>query len=94
MHKLYEKLKTGKVVFQKLQMPGIVAHAWLVVDMQNTDDGYLLDIIDSNHGSIKTYRYEKGMTNFYYFGFGNFVPYTEQKGEEKRLRKIASKFCK
>jgi hypothetical protein len=65
MDELYDQVQKGEVVYQKLQLQGIDAHAWLVIGMVKTRDGYTLKIIDSNF-PLETidYVYQKGMTNF------------------------------
>jgi hypothetical protein len=92
MDELYERVQKGEVVYQMLQMPGIVAHAWLVVGMEKTADGYKLTVIDSNTGT-DTFTFRTGMTTFPYHGWYKFVPYTGQVKEEKKLMNKMSKFC-
>jgi hypothetical protein len=92
MDELYDRVSKGEVVYQMLQMPGVIAHAWLVSGMEKTDDGYKLQIIDSNIGNDE-YTYRKGMTQFNYMGYYHFVPYTGQQGEEKKLMSKMTEFC-
>ena len=84
---------SDEVVYQKLQMPGVTAHAWLVLGMTQTSNGYRLLVLDSNTYSPDTYYYEKGMTSFGYHGFTNFVPYTGKTKEENKLKSIVAKDC-
>ncbi len=94
MHALYDLVEVQKqVVYQKLQMPGIVAHAWLVIGMRPTSNGYSLTVIDSNYFGPTTHTYRKGMTNMPYGGGNHFVPYTEYQAEGQRLRDIVSRHC-
>lgn len=93
MDDLYALVGEGDVVYQRLQLPGIASHAWLVVDMEKTAGGYKIYIIDSNTYSIDTYEYRQGDTSFSYWG-DNFVPYTGKTKEEQRLQKILNKSCK
>lgn len=92
MDELYERVSKGEVVYQMLQMPGVVAHAWLVTGMEKTDDGYRLEVVDSNVGTDH-YVYRQGMTTFNYQGWYKFVPYTGQLGEERKLQDKVSEFC-
>lgn len=92
MDELYERVSRGEVVYQMLQMPGVVAHAWLVTGMEITADGYQLTVIDSNIGK-DTYVFRRGMTRFNYLGWYRFVPYTGETKEEEKLRKKLTDFC-
>lgn len=94
MNELYERIQKGEVVYQKLQMPGITAHAWLVVGMEKVSDGYLLEVLDSNsYRGPDVYKYTVGMESFRYYG-DDFVPYTGKSKEERRLRRILNRECK
>lgn len=92
MDELYERVQRGEVVYQMLQMPGVVAHAWLVTGMEKTSDGYKLEVIDSNSGTDH-YTFRNGMTTFNYMGWYKFVPYTGQLGEEQKLNSKLVEFC-
>lgn len=95
MDELYEYVVLeDNIAYQKLQLPGVVAHAWLVVDVHKDGSGYELEVIDSNYTGTQTWRYREGMTNFNYGGFGEFTPYTEQKRELRTLKKVAQRFCR
>jgi hypothetical protein len=83
-----------KIAYNKLQIKGITAHAWLVVDMRRDHNGYELDIIDSNYGYVQTYKYTQGMQSFYHGYYGDFVPYLEQTREQTKLEKTVTQFCK
>lgn len=93
MDELFARVQNGEVVYQKLQMPGVVAHAWLVLGMTQTAAGYRLLVLDSNTYTPDTYDYEKGMTSFDYHGFTHFVPYTGKTKEETKLKRIVAEDC-
>ncbi len=95
MDNLYKQVSQGDVVYQKLQIKGIVAHAWLVIGMTKVANGYDLEVIDSN-SPVRTqaYRYREGDTSFYHYYYGNFVPYTGHNRELNKLKKKVKKFCK
>jgi len=93
MEELYVRIQNGEVVYQKLQLPGIVAHAWLVVGMEPIANGYDLHVLDSNFFGVQTHRYYFGDTSLNYFGMGNFVPYTEMTKEERRMRRLVESEC-
>lgn len=95
MDDLYEYVAVQKnVAYQKLQLPGVVAHAWLVTDMHKTPSGYDLVVHDSNYYGTRTIPYKVGMTQFHYRSFGEFVPYTERKRELRGLKKVVRRFCR
>lgn len=94
MDELYADVSSGEVVFQILQIKGIDAHAWLVIDMKKTYSGYELKVVDSNFPlETKTYFYEEGMTNFNNYYYGDFVGYTYKSKEDSRLQKRVEKIC-
>jgi len=96
MEKLYQDVVVNKnIIYQKLQLKGITAHAWLVVDMQKTVNGYDLNVIDSNSpSSTNVYHYQYGNTSFQNYYYGKFVPYTGNMKELKKLKKAINKTCR
>ncbi len=95
MDDLYEYVAiNNNIAYQKLQMPGIVSHAWLVVDVDKTPGGYDLHIHDSNFYGVVNFKYNQGMTNFTYVDRSPFVPYTEQERELRNVKTVASRFCR
>ena len=95
MDELYEQVSAGDVVYQKLQIKGITAHAWLVIDMVKTAKGYELSVVDSNYpSSTNSFNFEHGDTSLYSYSYGNFVPYTGKDSELSRLKSIVRKYCK
>lgn len=95
MDELYEYVKVeGNIAYQKLQIKGVDAHAWLVADMERTAKGYDLKVLDSNYQRTQVYKYKEGMTSFYHSYYGNFVPYTERKREYRKVLKTVKKYCK
>jgi hypothetical protein len=95
MDELYEEVvENNDVAYQVLQIKGVVAHAWLVVDMERTANGYNIQVIDSNYMTPTTYSYRHGMTNLRSPYWGQFVPRTGKKSEMNKMKKIVSKFCK
>lgn len=91
MDELYLEVANGRIPYQMLQMKGITAHAWLVVDMKKTDYGYDLRVHDSNYRGTYTVSYEKGMTHVSDY---EAVPYTSRNELEYAAYKTALKnFC-
>jgi hypothetical protein len=93
MDDLYSMVVEGKVVYQKLQIPGIVSHAWLVLGMTPTADGYELLVHDSNFLDLKRHTYRYGMRNMPYVSDQVFVPYSEQRLELTRLERVVTNYC-
>lgn len=94
MDELYQQVSQGDIVYQKLQIKGIVAHAWLVIGMEKTRDGYELFVIDSNSPySTQKYTYTLGDESFYHHYYGEFAPYTGQNRELDRIKSAAKEFC-
>jgi hypothetical protein len=95
MDELYQYVEVkGNIAYQKLQLKGIVAHAWLVVSMKKTTNGYVLSVIDSNNPSqTESYTYSNGDTNFSYQGYGEFTPYLEREKELENVQKTIRKTC-
>jgi hypothetical protein len=96
MDDLYQRVVVGKqVILDKLQMPGIDAHAWLVLDMTKTDTGYTLHIIDSNLPDQTTdISYTLGDTYLTLpYGF-TFVPYVDYSGDLTKIASSVAKYCR
>lgn len=95
MDELYHLVQVEKrVIYQKLQMPGIMAHAWLVISMEKTGDGYLLTIVDSNFPQdVLQHRYRNGDTELNYHGKATFVPYTSRSNDEKKFAQLQRDYC-
>ena len=95
MDELYDYVKVqGNIAYEKLQIDGIDAHAWIVGDMERTSRGYDLKVLDSNYQQTQVYKYRRGMTSFHHNYYGTFVPYLERKREYKKVLKTVSKYCK
>jgi hypothetical protein len=95
MDKLFKYVSVNdNIAYQKLQMKGIDAHAWLVYDMDKTRHGYKIKVIDSNSYSTRTINYTNGDTSIYDPWYGNIIPYTGRKLELKKAKRAIKKFCK
>lgn len=95
MDELYDYVEVrGNIAYQKLQMKGITAHAWLVINMKKVPGGYDLEVIDSNTPYQTTaYNYRSGMKSFNHWMFGEFVPYTERSKELNKVKNAMLKKC-
>lgn len=95
MDDLYEYVvEEQNLAYQMLQMRGIVAHAWLVLDMEKLSDGYALKVLDSNARSTQRIVYRYGQTHIMHSWYGRFVPITGKKAELRRIKKAVKKYCK
>lgn len=94
MNNLFIRISQGEIVFQKLQIKGITAHSWLVIGMNPTEDGYLLEVIDSNSKELSYQSYVRGERSLHHKRYKNFVPYTENVLEEVRIKRVHEQFCR
>ncbi|MBA7637135.1 Peptidoglycan glycosyltransferase MrdB [subsurface metagenome] len=99
MDNLFKEVRTeNKIVYQKLQQPGIRAHSWLVFDMKKTSDGYVLRTTNSSSSNMKVAHYKIGDQYFRHrFGiisYYTFVPYTEFENELKKIRAAQERYCR
>ena len=93
MDELYEYVEVeGNLAYQMLQIKGIDAHAWLVLNMKKTSNGYKMEVLDSNYSSTNTISYTYGQERIR--SYGGLVPITGKKRELKRLKKAVKKYCK
>lgn len=95
MHVLFNYVEgQKKIAYQKLQLKGITAHAWLVIGMRASDNGFHIGYIDSNMPRYsQNYTYQFGDKSFFINGYDYFVPYLEFTREESRLSVVAQSFC-
>jgi hypothetical protein len=95
MSELYEYVTVkGNIAYEKLQIKGIVAHSWLVINMKKVTDGYDLEVIDSNSQYQTTiYKYRYGQTSFSHWAYGEFVPYLERANELDKVNDAILKVC-
>ncbi len=95
MDELYREVEIrGNIAYQKLQIKGITAHAWLVVKVKPEDNGYLLEVLDSNYPrATNFYRYRYGNTHFTHMYYGDFTPYLEETKEMGRINSTIVSTC-
>jgi hypothetical protein len=110
LEKVYSQFQESEgPLVQVLQMPGVMAHAWIINDMKKLNDTeYSLEIIDSNNpNKVTKYIVSSDQTNFaplrkfngyadtgYLDYYGDFVGYTYFNRELKNIKKAVTKFCK
>ncbi len=96
MHKLFQMVSVeNKIQYVKVQLPGITAHALLILFMRQNSNGFELDVIDSNYPSkIDTIQYQYGDTTMhsYYIG-GDFMIYPDFDKDLKKIAKARNRFC-
>lgn len=93
MHQTYQRVQNGEIVYQMLQIDGVDAHSWLVVNMEKFDRGYRLDVVDSNDSVVRNYFYIFGQTNLNHRFYGDFVPYTQNVKEWDKLIETKNIYC-
>jgi hypothetical protein len=93
MDETYEIVKGKKrVAYQMLQAKGLLAHAWLVVDMTKTGNGYILEVVDSNRFGISHVVYQEGMEQLSEY---QSVPYTGRNFIDYSGYKLArDRYCR
>lgn len=93
MDDLYQYVEVeGKLAYQMLQIKGITSHAWLVLNVEKLEDGYNLEVLDSNYTRTSSIRYRYGQETIN--SYGGLVPITGKKAELRRLEKAVKKYCK
>jgi hypothetical protein len=93
MDDLYQYVEVeGKLAYQMLQIRGITSHAWLVLNVEKLEDGYKLEVLDSNYTSTNTVYYRNGQEAIN--SYGGLVPITGKKAELRKLEKTVKKYCK
>ena len=94
MDETYERVNTKKeAVYEMLKMPGLEAHAWIVLAMEKNPTGYILSVIDSNTLWVDRYQYRTGDTHFRYYGMYDFVPHVQRTSDFADYHKAISSFC-
>jgi hypothetical protein len=99
VEKLYSSFVTsGEVLYLKMQLPGIDAHALLLFDISPWGEingagvleqlGYEMLFIDSNSLDTVRYRYRFGDTNV-----SGGVPYEQRDEELEKAKDVLSRFC-
>lgn len=83
-----------KIQFNMLQMPGLPAHAWLVIGGRRVAGGALLEVIDSNvPGEVLRIYYRKGDTTLSLPYGWSFVPYLAYSSDWNRIERSFRSFC-
>ena len=98
MDALYARVQSGEIVYQKLQIRGVAAHAWLVTAMQPTEMGYTMTVIDSNFpGETLREEYIRGTRAIVRSSDDHskqeVAPYTEFSWELDRMREARDRYC-
>lgn len=75
------------------QMPGIVAHASLVIDMKKTSDGYSIELIDSNFPDVTSFVSYKNGDTFLDGPSGEFVPYAGIERDNRKIDRAIARYC-
>ena len=96
MDALFNRVVIQKeIVFQKLPLPGISAHAWLVIDMIPQESDYQVKVIDSNYpDETKTIYFHMGDTHIVmdYTGW-TFIPEIDQLRDLPAIEANLHAYC-
>ncbi len=86
-------LREKKPYFLMMQLPAIVAHAFLLLDMKETTEGYTMWVVDSNNPTkVFVQNYKLGSTALTYEG-KPFIPYIGFEKDFFKIEKNLSDFC-
>lgn len=91
-----EFVESDGIMMQVLQMKGVVAHAWLVIDMKESSKGFFeLDIVDSNlpDNVVKYEIWENDPSMDALYLYGDFIGYTQFRAELKKIKEAVNKYC-
>lgn len=92
--RLYHEVEVeNKIAYQKLQMPGVVAHSWLVVNVEKQSTGFDIYAIDSNRPSQTLYYPYRYGDRYLNIGGYRSVPYSEEKDEYRDYNRVFKKRC-
>lgn len=83
------------LTFLKLQVPGLVAHSWIVIDLLPTPSGYEIYSIDSNvpAETLRT-QYVFGDTHLSFpYAPLRFVPHLDFQGDLRKMGAALTKTC-
>ncbi len=94
MDLLYDVIsRTDDLLFLRVQLQGVAAHAWLVKSMIPTADGYRFEVQDSNFLGMSSFDYKRGMTSLNYYG-KKFIPYLQFTPELIKIKTLAKNSCR
>jgi hypothetical protein len=102
MDDLYDKVEVkNEIVYTKLQLPGLVAHAWLVIGVQKVDafatadvGAYKLRVIDSSLPQRTLEEiYVEGDTQVSVWRAGEAGIFEEHSGTLRKIRERFKKHC-
>ncbi len=94
MNKIYSKFtRSLPGLWVMLQMPGVVSHAFLILEMKKAASGYHLKIIDSNRPKLtREIDYQYGDHSLE-LGSTPFVPYVGFQNDFKKINFAIQRFC-
>lgn len=92
----FEMSLYGYPIYMMLQFSGPMAHAWLILDIQKTNSGYTLFVLDSNFSTIDKWEYRWNQPHFIYAGGTTFIPYitSKESADLRKLKDVTDKFCR
>jgi hypothetical protein len=94
---VYRDFSENHVVpFVRIKLGPIVAHALLIIDMKPVDNGYEMQVIDSNYpAGTETVTYQNGDTSLSLGedGIGEFVPTLGSDGDFGKITTAIRRYC-
>jgi hypothetical protein len=96
MERIHDRVAVRhEILFEKLALRGIISHAYLVIGSRKTDDGYEMDVIDSNHPQeTLTVTYTSGERSLHMPDGGlAFVPYLDFQEDMRPIQGALRRFC-
>lgn len=89
--------KNNEIVWLKLQMPGVVAHAALMLSMiRASHGGFELQVVDSNYpGETKTWRFRDGDTHIQAPDYEEpFMPFDGYERDLNKASRDLKRYCR
>lgn len=100
MDRLHSKFRSlsrrNHVTWVKLQMPGVTAHAALILDMtRDTDGNYELKVVDSNfQDRTETWSFRRGDTHLQTPFYGKTMPFDGYERDLSRIDAARETYCR
>ena len=95
MNELFEEVEVKKrITYIKLQVPGIAAHSWLVLDVEVISDGLRVTAVEPNWKDLRVVDYVRGWGTLVLKDFKKGVPYVQRTKDFARYSAAAEQYCR
>lgn len=97
MHNIFQGYQQSPTpIWLMAQMKGIVAHSFLLVEMNEVQNGFKLKVIDSNRPTLtREINYQVGSRSLNVFGDSTqFIPYTGFQNDFQKIKRAIDRYCK